>query len=224
MIAPAGFAHIRFVEMAPRPPSRARAPGLAWAGVHRQTGGSAVGLRLWSDEFDALYRRIAPQMLRYFAARVGDRDLAADLTATAFVIALEKSGELRGRSEAQVTAWIWSIARSQLARHRRYAAIESSAFARLALERTPDSHRDFSGVESRGAREHAASLLRDAVDRLSTDQIEVLVLRFVEGLGYGEIAERLNVSSSVARARVSRAVRVLAADRILKEALRLMRA
>ena len=45
--------------------------------------------------FAALYRRFEARMLRYFVSRVGDAEVAADLTAETFAAALAGVGRFR---------------------------------------------------------------------------------------------------------------------------------
>lgn len=62
--------------------------------------------------FAPLYDRYAPQIYRFCYRKVGDVDLANDLTAQVFVKAIEKIGRYRERPGASFKSWLFAIARN----------------------------------------------------------------------------------------------------------------
>jgi DNA-directed RNA polymerase specialized sigma24 family protein len=67
-----------------------------------------------SAAFAAFYRRFEERMLRFFLSRVGDAEVAADLTAETFAAAL--AGAHRHRPDkGPAIAWLYGIARNLLA-------------------------------------------------------------------------------------------------------------
>jgi D-alanyl-D-alanine carboxypeptidase len=70
--------------------------------------------------FGVFYRRHEDRVLGYFLARVGDPELAADLTAETFAAALASAHRFR-RCKAPASAWLFGIARNTLAMSRRPA-------------------------------------------------------------------------------------------------------
>jgi RNA polymerase sigma factor (sigma-70 family) len=155
--------------------------------------------------FADFYEQLSPQVLRFFVRRIGDPHRAVDLTAETFARAFERRRDFRGASDEQAAAWLWRIARNELAGYRRSSAVEQAAVQRLGLER------------------HALIELREqiqhALEVLPGDQQEVVRLRFIDELSYDEMAQKLGVSNDVVRTRTSRALGALRGSAHLHEAL-----
>jgi DNA-directed RNA polymerase specialized sigma24 family protein len=61
--------------------------------------------------FGAFYARHEERLLRYFVGRVGDAEVAADLTAETFAAALAGAHRFRAR-KGPAAAWLFGIARN----------------------------------------------------------------------------------------------------------------
>lgn len=88
----------------------------------------------WSrdpDAFEVFYREHVDAIEGFVARRVGDRDLAADLTADVFVAAIE-SGERYHPSRGAPIAWLFGIARLVVASRLRRDGRERRATIRLS--------------------------------------------------------------------------------------------
>jgi RNA polymerase sigma-70 factor, ECF subfamily len=162
---------------------------------------------------------MAPKVLRFFARRT-DPQRAFDLMAETFAKAFEKRREFRGASHEQAAAWLWAIARNELAGFMRSRVVEMDALSRLELERPHPSDDELREVEWLTAVEEAQDHLDRALSDLPADQREVVRMRFVETLSYEEIADRLGVSQDVARARASRGLRALRHNEAVDQAAR----
>jgi RNA polymerase sigma-70 factor (ECF subfamily) len=172
-------------------------------------GGSLARSRSAPDSFAEFYEELSPSVLRFFARETRDPQAAFDLTAETFAKAFERRREFRGSDERQAAGWLWTIARSELARLRRSRGVELAALARLGLERPAPSDAELREVERLTALEELREHVGHALAQLPTEQSEVIHLRVVEQLSYPEIASRLGVSCEVVRARVSRGLRAL---------------
>jgi RNA polymerase sigma-70 factor, ECF subfamily len=181
--------------------------------------GALVRSRSSPKAFADFYDRTSPSVLRFFAKQTRDGQAAIDLTAETFSKAFEKRQDFRGASDQQAAAWLWSIARHELARFRRSRSVEMSALRRLGLEHPTPSDDELRRVEQLIAIEDIRQRVRVALDTLSPDQQEVIKLRFIDELSNQEIAERLAVSHEVVRARASRALRALGANEQLQAAI-----
>src|SRR5215211_2401267 len=147
--------------------------------------------------FGAFYRRHEDRVLGYFLARVGDPEVAADLTAETFAAALASAHRFRRRKEP-AAAWLFGIARNNLALSRRRGRVEARARRRLGMAPL---------VLTDEAIERIADLDRTAlslVDELPADQREAVRARVIDERDYGEIALDLRCSEAVVRKRVSR--------------------
>lgn len=172
--------------------------------------------------FDDFYDAMAPAVLRFFARRTRDGETAFDLTAETFAKAYEKRLDFRGSSDEQAAAWLWSIARHELARFHRSRKVALSALHRIGLERPAPTDEELRRVEELTAAELVREHVQVALAVLPPDQQDVMRMRFVDELSYLEIASALGVSYDVVRARLSRAVRTLRASEHLKAALRVL--
>jgi DNA-directed RNA polymerase specialized sigma24 family protein len=74
--------------------------------------------------FGGFYRRYEDRVLSYFLARVGDPEVAADLTAETFAAALASAHRFRPRKKP-ASAWLFGIARNTLAMSRRRGRVEA---------------------------------------------------------------------------------------------------
>jgi RNA polymerase sigma-70 factor (ECF subfamily) len=155
-----------------------------------------------AEGFAAMYAREGEVVLVFLARRTMDAAIAADLTAETFAQAFRSWPRLRGRSEEEVRAWLFTVARRQVSRYLRRGRVERRAVQRLGIA-LPSLHEDDVALidESAGLGELA---------RLSLEQREALRLRVVEERSYSEVALVLGVSEQAVRARVSRGLRALA--------------
>jgi RNA polymerase sigma-70 factor (ECF subfamily) len=174
------------------------------------------------NAFADFYEQMSPRVLRFFASQTRHGQAAFDLVAETFSKAFEKRADFRGTTDEQAAAWLWSIARHELARYRRSRSVEMSALRRLGLERPTPTDDELRLLERLVAIEDIRHHIRLAVDTLSPDQQEVIKLRFIEELSNQEIAERLAVSRDVVRARASRALRALGASEQLQAAIEML--
>ena len=164
------------------------------------------------ETFAAFYAEMSAVVLRFFVRETHDGHRALDLTAETFAKAFEKRHDFRGVNDRQAAAWLWAIARNELARARRTRTVEMAALQRLGLERQIPTDHELLEIELMDLEQEVHDHLHDALRRLPPDQREAIRMRFSEELSYDEIAERLGVSNDLTRARVSRGLRALRAD------------
>ena len=147
--------------------------------------------------FGAFYRRHEDRVLGYFLARVGDPEVAADLTAETFAAALASAHRFRPR-KTPASAWLFGIARNKLAMSRRHGRVDARARRRLGM--APLVLTDES-IERITELDHTALAL---VDELPGDQQDAVRARVIDERDYAEIAKDLRCSEAVIRKRVSR--------------------
>ena len=165
---------------------------------------------------------MAPAVLGFLARRVRDPQLAFDLTAETFAKAFEKRLAFRGSTEEQAAAWLFAIARNELAMYSRSNKAAQAAMARVGIEPQALADDDLRKVEELGATEAAREQVRAALAELPPDQREVVKLRYVDELTYAEIAQALGVSNEVVRARASRGLRRLKDSEKLRTAVQVL--
>jgi RNA polymerase sigma factor (sigma-70 family) len=155
------------------------------------------------EDFGRFYDRYVDMLLGYFARRVQDPEVAADLTAETFAGALAARRRFR-RSSTPAVAWLFGIAQHKLADYRRRGAAEDRMRRRLGIERVPVAAEDAELITMLG---------RDAawqmIDELPPDQREAVREHVLEDRAYGEIALSSDTSEAVVRKRVSRGLGAL---------------
>ncbi len=163
------------------------------------------------DAFSAFYREHLDAVVAFFWRRVGDRELALDLSAETFAAVVVSAGAYAG--EGPPVAWLFGIARNKLRESLRRDRVADAARRRLGMDPIVVDDGGLEGVEERAARGESA--LTRALGELSEATRAALLARLVEEQEYGEIAARLLCSEQVVRQRVHRGLKHLRAG--LKE-------
>lgn len=156
-----------------------------------------------------LYRDESERVLMFLTRRTWDAEVALELTAETFALAIGSWRRLGGLAPEQQRAWLFTVARRQLARYARRARVERRAIERLGMQVPGPGAEDVAEIERRAGLEELRTLLAGELSRLSSGQREALRLRVVQERPYEEVAALLGVSEQTARARVSRALRKL---------------
>ena len=146
---------------------------------------------------------------RVALAIMGDRDVANDAVQEAFIKAYRALDRFElGRS---FRPWFLQILRNQCRDmlRRKKAGFDTQPMTPVMAERLPSA----SDPERARHRAEAHEILWAGLGRVSVDHREVLVLKEIQGLSYGEIAEAVGVPEGTV------ASRLYHARRALKEAL-----
>ena len=178
-----------------------------WGLVHAAQDGDTAA-------FASLYDRYVDVVFRYVLFRVGDRELAEDVTSETFLRALRRIGTVtyQGRD---VGAWFVTIARNLVLDH-----VKSSRFRLevVAADVADDTKQVQIGPEQQVLSNATRATLLECIDQLGDDQRECIVLRFLQGLSVAETAKIMNRNDGAVKALQHRAVRRLA--QLLPEGVR----
>jgi RNA polymerase sigma-70 factor (ECF subfamily) len=175
----------------------------------RTDGALVLSSREDPDAFAEFYDRHAEELLRYFARRTLDPDVAAELTAETFAEAFASRHRYRERGVG-AAPWVYGIARHQLSRFFRSGAVEARARHRLGLPERDVSDADYERIEELIDFEQVGRAIAGALTELSAEQREAMTLRVIEGRPYEEVARMLACTQETARARVSRGLKRMA--------------
>lgn len=161
-------------------------------------------------DISALFSAHRDGLLRYFVRRTADAEAALDLVAETFAQAARGRRRCRAASDEERAAWLYGIARNQLAAYHRRGYAEQRVVRRLGLERPPVTEAVLRAVEQRAGLDAVRSQLADALAELTSETRAAVALRVVDELPYAEVAARLGIAEPAARARVSRGLSRLA--------------
>jgi RNA polymerase sigma-70 factor (ECF subfamily) len=163
------------------------------------------------DALDELYSRYYRPMLGFIYRLVQDRQLAEDLVQETFLRVY--NNRLSWKPKSKFTSWLYRIARNLcIDEKRRYwnrLVSMNSQFSDAQeesresfLDRVEDSKSD---ARENCAREVDENMIRKAINELSEEQREVILLNKYQGLTYIEIADVLGVSPESVKQRAYRA-------------------
>lgn len=139
-------------------------------------------LRGDQDAFIEIYERYQPNIYAFTFYRVGDAKLAEDLTAEVFVRLVEKINTFSPQGHP-LLAWLYTIARNLIIDHHRH----NGHLTWLPLEESlveGDASHPAQVTERRIVYAHLLS----AINRLTEDQRQVILLKFVADLSNAEVA------------------------------------
>lgn len=155
--------------------------------------------------FAALMLRYEMRIHVYLRQMVGDTELASDLTQETFLAAYqalsrwEPPPDTTARTHDLLSPWLYRIATNRAL----------SLLRSQAAQKSPADQSPIRGAATLEDVVVGRELLRAALRTLDDDDATCLVLHYVAGERYGEIATRLGVSSEAVRKRVGRALSAL---------------
>jgi RNA polymerase sigma-70 factor (ECF subfamily) len=162
------------------------------------------------DAFAEFYEQYIRRVIAFLLRRTFDPELALDLAAETFATALLRRHDFRGSTEEQERAWLFAIARTQLSHYVRRGQVERRAVRRLGIMTTSMAPDEIARIEEMAGLADLKSRLVGALDALAPEQRQAVELRVLSEFDYRRIAQEMNSTEEVARARVSRGLRMLA--------------
>lgn len=148
------------------------------------------------ERYSELVDRYRDRYARYAARMLGSADAAEDAVQDAFVRAFDQLAQCHDPDK--FVGWFFLILRNRCFAERRKRRSQAPLEAADEVAAVDRSDNGAETAERRRALQHA--LLE-----LTPEQREVFVLKHVEGLSYGEIAERLETSVPSLKMRMHRA-------------------
>jgi RNA polymerase sigma-70 factor (ECF subfamily) len=160
--------------------------------VQEEAGLVARATRGDEAAISQLYRQYAPGIHGYIASRLSNPAVADDLTSEVFLRALEglPRFEYRGIS---LSAWLYRIAHDRMVDHFRRQA------RRLTLPLDDEIVPAQNGLEQEVDVRLKMQQLRGAMEQLTADQHQVVLLRFISGLKLQEVAYVMDKSTDAVK-------------------------
>lgn len=150
----------------------------------------------------AIYEHYSLGIFRYIYYRIGDYEMAEDLRAEVFVKMLEGLGSFSYQGWS-ISAWLYRIAHDRVVDHLR-------RMKRRQQEPLDDQYIDPSAgpdTLSLARLDHAA--LQEAIGKLTDEQAEVIILRFIQDLSLREVAQITGRTEGAIKALQHRALQAL---------------
>jgi RNA polymerase sigma-70 factor (ECF subfamily) len=185
----------------PARPDPGDAAAEVWALIERAQAGDGAA-------FGLLYDRYFDTVFRFVYFRVGNRQLAEDLTADTFLRALKRIGSFTWQGR-DLGAWLVTIARNLVADHfksgrYRLEVTTGDVLDADTADRGPEGSPELAVVD------HITNMaLLTAVRQLNPEQQECIVLRFLQGFSVAETAQAMGKNEGAIKALQYRAVRAL---------------
>ena len=150
--------------------------------------------------FGELYDRFIERVYRYLYFRTGNHPEAEDLTEQVFLKAWEAIGRYRWQGRPFL-AWLYRLAHNAYIDHVRSQRPTTS----LTSDQRPiEVPSPAAAVEL--ARALDADVLADALNQLTIEQQQVIVMKFIEGLDNEQIAQTMHKREGAIRALQMRAL------------------
>lgn len=166
-------------------------------------------MKLTGSDITTLYEVNSHAVLRFAMRRTLDAQVSVDLVGETFAVAFEQRAKFRGESDAELRSWVFGIANNLLAEYFRSGQTERRATERLGVERVEVGSEEIERIEQLAGSSELRAAVASALAELNDESREAVRLRIVDELSYAEVADAMQVSEQVARARVSRGLKKL---------------
>ena len=155
------------------------------------------------EAVSALYESYAQAIFQYISYRVESDMIAEDLTADVFLRMVRGLPRYK-YTGAPVGAWLYRVAANRIADHYRKGRHETSA--PILDSYRSDTPEPFDEMARQEERTH----LREALQTLSEDYQNIIILRFMKELPHAEVAEIMGKSEAAVRVLQHRGLKALA--------------
>ncbi len=145
------------------------------------------------DAFADIVEHYQSPIIRYLFRMTGEYELAKDLAQDTFIQAYK--GILKTQAELSFKAWLYRIATNNALQHHRRKKLLSFIPFTSSESETATNSIDCS---------RETTNIQETLQKIPEEQRICVVLHFVEGFKYREIAETLGISEEAVRKRVAR--------------------
>jgi len=160
-----------------------------------------------AEVFARLYEQYLPKIFQYVCYRVGDKELAQDLTSVIFEKAMTKFDSYDTK-KASFATWVYTIAHHTLIDHYRSRSRANVYQQQSMLEITVN----YSSPEEEVTHQEDIKKLRACLTHLKDSEREIITMKFSSEMTNREIARMLGLSESNVGVILCRAVRKLRDD------------
>jgi len=149
-----------------------------------------------TDAFGQIIERYQLPITKYLYRLIGEYEVARDLTQDTFIQAFKSLH--KGHERIFLKAWLYGIATNKALQYRRRKKIIAFIpFSDYLKADPPDNNNQIEELPEKIA-------VHDALLKVPREQRVCMVLHFIEGFKYREIAQTLGISEDAVRMRVAR--------------------
>jgi len=156
------------------------------------------------DQLGLLFERYNKSLYGFFYRLTTDGAISEDLVQNVFVRIIKYSHTYKG--DGKFSTWMYHIARNLFADHYK---LQKKMGYKEEPEVADKYFRDEFNAEEKRIKEEQLDMLQLAMNRLSVEKREVLVLSKYQGMRYQDIAEVLDITESAVKVRIFRALKDL---------------
>lgn len=149
-------------------------------------------------KFRVLYNRYYESIFRFVYKRTVDEVLAADLTSQVFLKAMQKIDKYIFKG-VPFSAWLFRIASNEIAQH--FRKHNKNRVVSLEERTTQDLEDEYDAKEDL---EINITILKDVIEDLKPEEVELLELRFFEKRPFKEVANILDITENNAKVKIYR--------------------
>lgn len=156
-----------------------------------------------NKKFAKIYDKHIDKIYRFVFLKTGSKELAEDLTSQVFTKGWKKF-KLQGAEIKNMSAYLFQIARAEVANHYR----ETSKFQIVSAE-SVEIVDEREGLEASQDIQLIGQDIQKTLGQLEEESQNILIWHYVEGLSFKEIGEFLNRPEGTVRVMAHRALKEL---------------
>ncbi len=155
-----------------------------------------------TEAFAPIYEKYYLQIFRFVIQRVGDEDVAGDVTSQVFAKALFKLKDYKFKG-LPFSAWLYRVAQNEIGMFFRQQK------AQRVVNVTTESLGDMMDEIEEDNHEERLQEVLDVMKKLDVDEVEYLQMRFFEKRSFKEMGEILDITETNARVKTHRVIQKL---------------
>lgn len=150
--------------------------------------------------FGSLYDKYIDRVYKHVYYKISNQAEAEDITQETFIRAWQAIGGYK-KTGAPFVAWLITIARNLIIDHyrtnKRFVPLEEG----IGLKNHPDTNPEVIAETNMNS-----SVVRNAILQLKEEKQKVVMMRFIDGFSYNEIAQAMNKTEGAVRVILFRAL------------------
>jgi RNA polymerase sigma-70 factor (ECF subfamily) len=147
--------------------------------------------------FSPLYERYFEQIYLFIFRRTSDQDLSADICSQVFLKAMQRLKKYTYKG-VPFSAWLYRIASNEVAQH--FRKVKKNRVVSIEEANLKEMFDDLDEPIEMPSQEELVATLDD----MKEDDLQIIELRYFEGLPYRDIAEIMDITENNAKVRTFR--------------------